>query len=237
LSGGKGKGKRGRPRKRWTLSRPPSAEEAARVVLESKDDGEAFRYFLLFVKTIDEDDPGGYKYFPMWPYLLWTADQLCRARMIFIEKSRQMMVSWLLVSYALFRAIRKIGSRIAIQSAKEEAARHLIADRARIILENLPGGVFFDEYYVRRGSPPRVVIVRDGIESEIIGIPQGGEKIRTYTLSGMIGDEATFQPEFDDALAAAMPTLGKRGWFVACGTPNGREAFYRRIYGDEEKVH
>ena len=43
--------------------------------------------------------------------------------------------------------------------------------------------------------------------NEIWGIPQGGDVIRQHTGSGLLIDEAAFQPDLEAAIGAAQPML------------------------------
>lgn len=218
-----------------------SAEEARRIVLEDPDEGRAFRYFLPFLFTYDKHAPGRPKPFPSYPYVLALADWLVNQRIALIEKSRQMMVTFLCVARCVFGAIRRPGSLIVIQSETEILAGELIEDRAVPMLKNLPDKWFFNHCSYRQ-KPPRLLIEwpddTKQPDSKIIGIPQGGQKINSYVCSGIFSDEATKQPEFAEAWASALPTIMSPEtedfdpWMIACGTPKGKDPFFRLIHGE-----
>lgn len=47
--------------------------------------------------------------------------------------------------------------------------------------------------------------------SQIKGIPQGADQIRSYTLSGLLIDEAVYVNELSDMLMASLPAIGRNG--------------------------
>jgi hypothetical protein len=85
---------------------------------------ERFARFLFgWCRTVDEHDPStAAKPLPRLPYLLHLADALQGSRRIAIEKSRQMMASWIACAFVLWVAMFRPNVRAFIQSKKEEDA-------------------------------------------------------------------------------------------------------------------
>lgn len=217
------------------MERPKCLAEVRNVILEAPLT-EAFRHFLCLVKTVDEHDPGELKPFPIYPYLLTVADAMITEPVLYIEKSRQMLTTLLGCARVLFHAIRFPGSRIFIQSKREVDACSILWQRIKPMGESLPPGFF--EHFKCKGErrDGRVIVTRKSVTSTIFAIPEGPEKIRSYTCSGGFIDEAAFQPGAAEAISAAMPAIasssGKGGWLLIVSTPNGKEpGFYRNIYG------
>ena len=107
---------------------------------EVKRASEDLLYFLEhMVWTLDEhDEVHPVKKIPMdKEYLRELADHFVKEKLLLVEKSRQMMVTWLMVACHLWDAQFHEGRRIFIQSKKEADANHLI-DRAKFIYENYP---------------------------------------------------------------------------------------------------
>jgi len=208
-------------------AKDPTKEEVihwARELIRVKRDS---LYFLEeYVWTIDEDaeDPTeAFKRFPSRakrPDLYALADRWNKERVMLVEKSRQMMITWLFIALYLHRACFFPGRRIFFQSKKETDAKAL-KDRASFIYRRLPPWmkVAYDDLDVTLTFPT--------LESEIWAIPQGADHIRSYTSSGILDDEAPFQPEFPDAYAASLPSIGKNGKLTVVGSPNGKNFFYR----------
>lgn len=137
-------------------------------------------------------------------------------RLLLIPKSRQMLVSWLCMTMGLWTAMTSRAQLVVVQSKKEIDAGKLL-DRAFGIWTRLP-------QTVRDAIPCKAGHVHldfEGTDSQILGIPEGGDQIRSNTASLLICDEAAFQPSFLEAYTAAQPSLhgGGMGVFVSSAAP------------------
>lgn len=186
-------------------------------------------YFLTtFCKTIDEHDPTSpYKLIPQKEYIRDLCDLFLTENLLAIEKSRQMLVSWVCMSLALWDTMFKEARRTIIMSKKEKDANAML-DRIKLIYDNLPEAMKseykVDPYtYLQMGWGKR--------HSVIQGVPQGPDQVRQYTASLVIMDEAAFQEQAEKTYDAIAPTLtgGHGGKFVAISTPNGKNWFYRCV--------
>ena len=144
-------------------------------------------------------------------------DMLCNSGVVCIEKSRQIMATWLTCAYLSWRARYFPHQLIMVQSKREEDAANLVYNKephlARIsfIESNLPqhlkmvkfptGGSYAHLYYPNG--------------SHIWGIPEGGDIIRSNTPSVVFSDEAAFQPQFGMSYTAAMPAIKGGGQYIA----------------------
>ena len=174
----------------------------------------------------DSEDPAlAVKRFPSRqerPDLYILADEWIRTQVLFVEKSRQMMVTWLFVLLYLHRTCFFQGRRTFFQSKKEEDAKNL-KKRASFTFLRLPK--FLQPVYEIKETK----IEFPNLESEIWAIPQGGDHVRSYTVSGLLSDEAAFQPEFPDAYSAALPAIGGHGKFTAVSSANGKNSWWRIV--------
>lgn len=138
---------------------------------------------------------------------------------LFIEKSRDMMVSWLGVGLFTHAAMTNPGIEVLFQSQKEEKAFELV-EYARVLYHQ-------QDEALRKAFPLKSRIQAQGsLEfgngSRIIGIPGGGDQIRSYHPWGLFQDEAAFMPEAGDAYDNAVPVCKKilvvssagPGWFA-----------------------
>lgn len=159
-----------------------------------------------------------------------------RTGMLFIEKSRQILASWLCCAYLLWRAKFHGHQLIIVQSKKEEDAAKFVfvkeAQQARIsFMESRLAPYLKDDMFSQTGSRYAQQSVRTGYYarradygnlyfpngSRIWAVPQGGDVIRSNVPSVLFGDECAFQPEFGLAYQAALPALrgGGQGIFVS----------------------
>jgi len=152
--------------------------------------------------------------FPDKPYFQTILDEFDRSKIIFLPKSREMMISWLIIGYAVHMAQWTPGSFIMIQSAKEDKSIDLVTGRNRPgyvrtlyeqqtpWLKNLhkltkpPDQMPGDEFTWANGSM-------------IKGFPAGPDFVRQYHPALVIYDEAAFIPAFGASFEAAIPVSSK----------------------------
>ena len=192
-------------------------------------------YFFLtrFCYTQDEhwkskglDSP--FNLIPEKEYIQDICDIFVTEDLIALEKTRQMMASWIFCALALWHTMFVEGRRTFISSKKEKDANALI-DRIKVMYERLPQE--FKDKYPR--DQDKYLEVKWSKRSSIIqGIPQGPDQLRSYTSTLIIGDEASFQDKMEKMLEASQPSLQGGGKFVLLSTPNGREFFWRTVYDE-----
>lgn len=186
-------------------------------------------YFFLtrFCYTMDEhDDKDNFKLFPKKEYIRDLCDLFVTEDLLLIEKSRQMMVSWIMGGLALWFTMYRPATRTFIMSKKEKDADALI-DRIKVIYERLPIKIK-EEYPVEQFTYLNIKWPKTN--SIIQGLAQGPDQIRQYTASLVIMDEAAFQEKAEKTWQAIKPALVGGGKFVGVSTPNGKEWFYRMVH-------
>ena len=180
--------------------------------------------FSGIVKTKDEHDSDTpVKAFPSKDYLKAIVTAVHESSRIFIPKSRQIRMSWIMVLYALWLALFFPHQSIFIQSKKEEDAASLVYDkkpensRMSFVYHHLPT-------WVKEMNPVdcSYAKMRFANGSIVWGIPEGGHIIRSHTASLVISDECAFQPEFENAYTAAVPMAKK---IVGLSSANGGTFF------------
>jgi len=80
-----------------------------------------------------------YRPFPDKPYFRFVLDEIHRNKVLLIEKSRDMVLSWLCVGYFTHAAITTERREVLFQSQTEDKAAELI-DYARILYEQQTPG-------------------------------------------------------------------------------------------------
>lgn len=181
-------------------------------------------YFLdTFVYTLDEHDKlAPIKKLPMEKeYLRDLAELFLTEQLLLIEKSRQMLVTWMMCACHLWDVTFSQGRRIFFQS-KKEADANANVDRAKFIFNNLPDQVkirtIYNDSYLKLEFPKQNSIIQ--------GTPQGAAVLRQYTASRIFSDEMAFQEQAEEAFIAAKPTLVGGGSFIGVSSPNFKEFFY-----------
>lgn len=193
-------------------------------------------YFFLTEFCYTQDEHWQYKklespynLIPRKQYIQDICDVFQTENLIAIEKTRQMMASWVMCGLALWDTMFKEGRRTFLMSKKEKDANALV-ERCKFIYSKLPKVI--QDKYVR--DPEKYLEMRWSKRNCIIqGVPEGADQVRSYTSSLIIMDEAAFQDKSEKVFEAAQPSLAGGGKFIAISTPNGREWFWRTISDTE----
>jgi len=160
--------------------------------------------------------------FPQKPYFKPIIEYLAdpENEVVFIEKSRDMMLTWACMGYFTFEAMTVPAREIVCQTLEETKAHELI-NYAKQLWRTQPA-------YLRNAFPltkdvdafaANELAFQNG--SVIWGIPGGKDKLRSYHPWGYFNDETSFQAEagecYDNALAACVKIVlnstASAGWF------------------------
>lgn len=143
--------------------------------------------------------------------------RIYQTRIYFNEKSRHVMATWLACAYLLWRARGLPNQLLIVQGKREEDVAPLVYDKdphvARISFmeHTLPEELRMAQF-PRDGKWCHIYFPPNG--SEILGIPQGGDVIRSRNPSVLFSDEAGFQSEFGEAFTAALPAITGGGQII-----------------------
>lgn len=176
-----------------------------------------------FCITIDEHDHGHpYKPFPDLDYLRWVTYDWEANPKYLLPKSRQMMMSWLMVALHLWQFCSREAQLIFFQSKKEEDACRLV-DRAWFMYERLP------EYVKKAAGAKKVYgkMISEERNCTIWGIPQGADQIRSNVPSAVLSDEMAFQNEAEMSFVATLPALEGGGRYT--GISSAHPGFFERL--------
>ena len=191
-----------------------------------------FRY----ARTKDEHDPSlAAKPFPEKAYIREVVRFWLSTRMNIVEKSRQMMCSWVLCSLYLWDAQFRVNRLSFLSSKKEEDSDRLI-QRCFTVWGNQPP--FLRQAYPAEYSFCHLKFYRpnepDALPySELWGIAQGPDIIRQHVGSGLFIDEGAFQSDLESLIGAAKPMLsgGGRLDIVSSASPG----FFQELVEDRVK--
>ena len=149
-----------------------------------------------------------------------------RTGLLFMEKSRDVFATNLTCGYLLWRARAFEHQLLMVQSKKEDDAAQLVfvkephIGRISFMEDHLPAHLRMTTW-PRSGAFGRVYFANG---SQIWGVPEGGDIIRSNHPSVIASDECAFQPEFDSAYTAALPAVQGGGQFIAFSSA-GQGAF------------
>lgn len=184
-----------------------------------------WHWLTNWVWTLDTHDKvQPVKRFPDSEYLKFTTEIWLRETLLLIPKSRQMMLTWLIVALYLWDAQFHLGRYIFFQSKKEKDADDILS-RAKFMFNNQP---YFlkpknEQKYCQMSFPSTNSLIR--------AIPQGGDQIRMHTASGLFIDEAAFQHQAEEAFTAAKPSIDGGGKVTMVSSAN--PGFFEMLVHDK----
>jgi len=171
---------------------------------------------------VEEGRPTAYEPFPDYPYIPTLFKLLEAERIIWFEKSRDLLLSWCCVAYLTRQAMIVPEREVLFQTQKEKKAQQLVK-YAKTLYSQQPQWLQ-DAYPVTKPvwSQPDLELhfVSGG---SIIGIPGGADQVRSYHPWGYLLDEASFVVEagecFNEALSAVrgkiiLNSSAGPGWYA-----------------------
>lgn len=178
-------------------------------LLRCKDDPWYFlTHWCHTIDATDEKNPN--KLFPNKKHLFIGTRVWEREKTLLVPKSRQLTATWLFCALYFWDAFF-YGHRLNFfQSKKESDAAELII-RTYQIWNSLP--LWMREW--NHCDKTSVSMQFQNTSSRIMGIAQGAEHVRGYTLTGMFVDEGAYVLDMDKMIAAIRPAIRSGGRLTA----------------------
>lgn len=149
-----------------------------------------------------------------------------------IEKSRDMMATWLMVVMFTWDVIFHAGKQHLFQSQDGKRTLELM-ERVEFVYDHQPEWLKLHKAKFTVGHSKTGIFRVPTLKSEILGFPQGPDQIRAYHPSGVFVDEAAFQEKAGAAYAAIKPAIMDGGKYVAISTPN--PGFFQMLSEDRNE--
>ena len=173
------------------------------------------------IYTLDQVDlQTPVKQFPANPWLEPVVREWQSNRLLAIPKSRRMMITWLMVYLHLWLAMWHPGVAVFMVSESERKSADMI-EKCDFILRHIPDNVMLKPKIRRK----QCLLEFPGLDSFIMGIPEGENQLRQYTATALFFDEWAFWERPMESLAAAKPCIQGGGRLTLVSTP-GAECFY-----------
>lgn len=161
-----------------------------------------------------------YRPFPAKPYFRPVVDAIQRESVIFISKSRDLMMSWLCVGFFTHLCMTVPGTEVLVQSQTEGKAAELI-DYAKCLYDQQSIQLQNSFPLTQPSSRQSWLELNFAHNSRLVGLPHGADKIRSYHPTALFIDEAAFVPDaghsFDEAVSACQKIVvvssAGPGWF------------------------
>jgi hypothetical protein len=199
----------------------------AEVELISAATCDVFTWMTKHTKTRnehwkEEGRPEPYEHLPLYDYLRDILDAIELEPVTWIDKSRDLMISWVCVGYFTMNAMVVPSRGVIFQTQKQDKVIQLI-DYARYLYRNqdprlqaaFPLSKPLDQ------QPANRLDFANG--SYILGIPGGADQMRSYHPWGYLNDESSFQPDagecYNEAISAVRGKIvfnssAGPGWYA-----------------------
>ena len=158
--------------------------------------------------------------FPDYSYLKTLCGDLTGHRFVLIPKSRQMMISWLMCSLTLFRALD--GGMHLLLSKNQFSADELLK-RICFIYDRLPESLKL--FTVTRNKSELEISGR----GRIISLPATEDAPRMHSPTSVFWDEMAFTYHADKIWTALKPCLDNGAHFTGVSTPNGSNGIFHNL--------
>lgn len=159
--------------------------------------------------------------FPDKPYFREIQEFWNDNPILWIEKSRDLMCSWMIVMLYTHQCQIRPNTQALFQSQKELKAYDLV-EYARTLYREQDEWLRKKFPLIKPMDQQSTGTLKWANGSEIIGIPEGGDQVRSHHPWGLFMDEAAFQPAAGEAYNVALPVCEKitvistagPGWFA-----------------------
>lgn len=173
------------------------------------------------IYTLDQADlDNPVKKFPPNPWLELITREWQANKLLAVPKSRRMMLTWLMLYLHLWLAMWHPGVAAFMVSESERKSADMI-NKIAFMFQHIPEGSMLKPVMRRK----QCLIEFPGLDSYIMGIPEGENQLRQYTATALMFDEFAFWERPLETLAAAKPTITGGGRITLISTP-GKECFY-----------
>jgi len=159
---------------------------------------------------LDKGLKSPHRTFPRLPYLPWLFAKLLTEPIVFFPKSREMLLSWCAVAYAVWHCEIFPGTQVLIQSQKLDKASELVKGKEPpgygLTLYNRQDPWLKARFPLairQEDLPANNIVWKNGSEMQALG--QGADQIRLYHPTIVIWDEMAFIEEASASFGAATP--------------------------------
>lgn len=214
---------KGGKRAEWTHSQfrlPHHLKRSHNLEVPTK--GDALKHFTL----LDPMRP-----WPMKPYMEPIIRAWFQEPLIAIEKSRDMMASWLVTALYLWDTAFHPGRENLFQGQNSGKTRRLVEDYAWRMWKAQPKFLRRQhpaEYSGGRSKAGELVI--PSLDSAIFGLPMGADQVRSYHPQGIFFDEAAFNDDAQKTFGAAKPAIQAGGRVTMLSSAN--PSFFQLVTED-----
>lgn len=186
-----------------------------------------WNWILCHIKTLDT--VGGIKPFPDYSFLYELAKALFANRILIVAKSRQMLATWMICAWILYRMIHDDPGVYILLSKGNRETKELIK-RLKIMVWNLPLNIRDHE----PGITVKAAEIACGNDSRLIALPATEDTVRMHSPTAIFWDEMAFTPYSEGIWSGVRPALDTGGSFYGVSTPNGTDNIFFKLWNDDK---
>jgi len=177
------------------------------------------------IYTLDQVDmKTPVKPFPKAHWLKEITHEWQEHRLLLVAKSRRMTVSWLMAYLHLWLAMFHPGVAAFLVSESERKSAELIS-RCEFMFDHIPDSVMLKP----QKRSKHCLLEFPGLNSYIMGIPEGADQLRGYTATALFFDEFAFWERPTESLGAARPCIDGGGRVSIISSPQ-EGPFYDLVF-------
>jgi hypothetical protein len=165
------------------------------------------------------------KQFPDEPWLEHVAYRWLDEKLFAMYKSRRMKITWLMVFLHMWLGCFNEGAAIYFVSDKEEKSDDLVR-RASFIYDHIPDDVMLKP----KSKLSFCYLEWPGLNSFIMGVPQGADQLRQYGATAIYNDEVAFWDKARETYMACQPTIDGGGRVTLTSSP--KDGFFKELCFD-----
>jgi len=187
------------------------------VAIQAELGKRSCQYFIeKFVKIEDRDADELAVPFTLWPKQVGALESFVNNRLNIVLKARQLGLTWLALSYAVWKIIHQPGYAVVAMSKREEDAKEL-ARRIGFVLKYLPPTMIQDKKTAGKwagltweATTLTITINHPGKEPSVFNsLTSAQDSGRSLTASLVILDEWAFQQWAREIYASIYPTVNR----------------------------
>jgi len=158
--------------------------------------------------------------FTIKEYMLPIIKQAQASQLFAVEKSRDMMMTWLMVAMISWEVFFHSGKQWAVQSRDGKTTLYIMENRVKFIHDNMPPWMRNRHPISWSRSQTKAGYLRiPSLNSEIVGFAAGPDQIRYLHPSGVFVDEGAFQEQAGALFSAVKPAIEEGGKYWSISTP------------------
>lgn len=151
---------------------------------------------------------------PRYQYMRPIIDVWQQEQLLLVQKSRDMMASWLFIALYTWDTLYHKARQNFMQSENAAKTRdlvkrgfHIYKSQPKFLRDVAPAGYAIGPFNAG-------VVTIDELGSELVGLPEGAGQVRQYHPSGIYTDETAFHKDAGETFAAVKPAIQAGGRYT-----------------------